>query len=122
MIFTPLSLRGIAKFRFVWFVRCVWVLEGKKIGEILQSPPRVTLTAHSTIYHVHPNLGAITQSHTTAMSADGGSSGLNYCEDEHDQRFIPGFPIRRNNEDDDDDDDDGGGDDDDNDIDPSYDE
>ena len=57
------------------------------------------------------------------MSANGGSSGLNFCEVEQDQRFIPGFPIQRKNEDDDNDDNDnGGGDDDDNDIDPSYDE
>ena len=59
------------------------------------------------------------------MSADGGSSRLNYCKDEHDQRFIPGLPIRRDNEDDDDDDDDDADNDydgDDDHIDPSYDE
>ena len=63
------------------------------------------------------------------MSADGGSLGLSYGEDEHDQRFIPGLPIRRNNEDDDNDDYDNDNDDNDDydndnddDIDPSYDE
>ena len=97
----------------------MWVLEGIFFCKILQSPPRVTLTAHSTTYHVYPNPGVTTKSHITAMSADGGSSGPNYCKDEHDQRFIPGLPIRRNNEDDENDDYD---DDNDDDIDPSYDE
>ena len=53
------------------------------------------------------------------MLADGCSLGLSYCEDEHDQRFIPGLPIRQNNEDDDNDDYDNDNDDD---IDPSSDE
>ena len=49
------------------------------------------------------------------MSADGDSSELNYCEDEHGQRFIPGLPIRWDNEDYNNQDDDIAGD-------PSYDE
>ena len=53
------------------------------------------------------------------MSANGGLLELNYCEDKHDQRFIPGLPIRRNNEEDNDNDNDNDNDDD---IDLSYDE